>query len=146
MLSSWVQAHNRVPSLGGRQRRRRAVLPSLLTFFMALPQWDSSPSGDILPLIGLHGPDISLCTSPWTAIQEPLLESNQRAQGIAETLSTEADRISNKFTSFLTSHEQFLPSALQGLHYVMTKCCRICGWIFRHCIPCPMDHALHQSF
>lgn len=82
------------------ERRKKGCQPSFLTFFMALPCQDPPPSGDSVP-------HTSPCTPvpPGTAIQGPLAESNQRAQGITGMLCTRAEKIPYKFPPLLTSQE-----------------------------------------
>lgn len=122
------------------ERRKKGCQPSFLTFFMALPCQDSPPSGDSVP-------HTSPCTPvpPGTAIQGPLAESREpRASQGCCAPGQKRFLINSPLSLQVKNH--FHTSSPQGLLCIMTMCYKSCGWIFRHCAPCPLDHPLHQCF
>ena len=102
MLIIRVKENDRAPGLR-RRWGRRAVTPSFLSSFMALPWQDSVSSGDSMLHISPH-----TLAPPGSATQEPLGKSNLSTRGVTGTLSTGAQGVPYKFTPLLTSQEPLL--------------------------------------
>lgn len=102
---------------------------------MALPGQDWFLRGERAPCISPY------FIHPTRALALRAISKEQAEHlGHKRTLSPGAQGVPYEFASFLTSQE---PPLHHGDGFVLwTTPCDNCGWTFRHCVSCPLDHSL----